>query len=261
MGAKEAAKQTAALERGSGPAAAAVGDTRLWECAQMLPAPGNAPTSEAGSAGGRGDAQGEPGLRGASAAFACSLCGVGLPTCAFTHPTQQLCIITWGASSRGGGAVAGLGHRGGVPRGAPLASEQRPAPQIPVPTQGTRRCVVRRMRCHRPRGKERVTIPKVPHPWMELKGPLFPYKPVPAALRGGWERWGGFGCSRFPGGAQRLRPGRVWCGEAATLPANAPAQGTHSSPSELIALLGEAALGHYLPPFHSAGGRGAEQRC
>lgn len=48
MGAKEAAKQTAALERGSGPAAAAVGDTRLWECAQMLPEPGNAAPAEQG---------------------------------------------------------------------------------------------------------------------------------------------------------------------------------------------------------------------
>lgn len=60
MGAKEAAKQTAALERGSGPAAAAVGDIRLWECAQMLPAPGNAPTSGAGSAGGRGEDKAMP---------------------------------------------------------------------------------------------------------------------------------------------------------------------------------------------------------
>lgn len=184
MGAKEAAKQTAALERGSGPAAAAVGDTRLWECAQMLPAPGNAPTSGAGSAGGRGDAQGEPRLRGACASFACSLCRVGLPTCAFTHPTQQPCIIAWGVSSRAGGAVAGLGHRGGDPKCAPLASEQPPALPIPVPAQGTCRCVVRRMRCHRPRSKERVTIPKVPHPWMELNGPLFPSKRVPAALPG-----------------------------------------------------------------------------
>lgn len=124
------------------------------------------------------------------------------------------------------GPWLGWGTEEGVPKGAPLASEQPPAPPIPVPTQGTCRCVVRRMRCHLPSGKERVTIPKVPHPWMELNGPLFPSKPVPAALRGGWEQWGGFGCSALLGGARRLRAGRVWCGEAATLPANAPAQGT-----------------------------------
>lgn len=65
-----------------------------------------------------------------------------------------------------------------------------------------------------------------------------------------------------PSSARRLRAGRVWCGEAVTLPANAPALGTAAPRSRgLIALLGEGALGHYLPPFHSAGGRGAEQRC
>ncbi|XP_039938904.1 uncharacterized protein LOC120761599 [Hirundo rustica] len=60
---------------------------------------------------------------------------VGLPTCAFTHPTQHPRIITWAASARAGGAVAGLGHPGRVPMGAPLASEQPPAPPIAVPTQ------------------------------------------------------------------------------------------------------------------------------
>lgn len=34
-----------------------------------------------------------------------------------------------------------------------------------------------------------------------------------------------------------------------------------SEPGGLIALLEKGALGHYLPPFHSAGGRGAEEGC
>lgn len=149
---------------------------------------------------GQGRAQGEPGLRGAGGSFACCLYRVALPTCAFTRPAQHPCAITWGASSLAREAAAGLRHRGGDPHGCTPCFRASPASPIPEPTQGTRSCAVRRMRCHLPRGKKRATVPKVPRPWMELNGPLFPSKPRPAKLARlpseGLEQRGRLGCCR-----------------------------------------------------------------
>lgn len=194
MGAKEAAKQTAALERGSGPAAAAVGDTRLWECAQMFPAPGNAPSSGAGSSGGRGDARGEPGLRGAVDPSHVPSLGWGLPTCAFTHRTQHPRIVTRQLHPGPEGPWPGWDTEQG-PRGCSPGFRAAPGIPIPVPTQ------VRGEEGGKKR--ERVTVPRVPHPRVELSGALFPSKPRSADLSPRcWQHWGGFGCSRaVPGGS------------------------------------------------------------
>lgn len=175
MGAKEAAKQTAALERDSGPAAAAVGDTRLWECAQMLPAPGNAPTGGAGSAGGQGNAQGEPGLRGPVDPL--HVPSVGEHLCLHPPHAAPLChhLGSFITGQRGRG-WAGTPRRG--PHGCPPCF--RAAPSIPHPCANTGHRQVRgegdALRCAAasPEAKrKRVTVPKVPHPWMKLSSPLF----------------------------------------------------------------------------------------
>lgn len=114
-----------------------------------------------------------------------------------------------------------------------------------------------------PRGKKRATMPKVPHPWMELNDPLFPSKSRTASLSllpsEGLEQWGSVGCS---GAVPAPRPCPAAPGTERLVRGKSSGTG-HGRPRSrgLIALLGEGASGHYLPPFHSAGGRGAEQRC